>query len=75
MHMLKQPYISRHFEKVKTTAFNLNFGFGIPKQYKIEAPYIAPPIPYRISGTFPFNGLCVKEIYKLSKLRIKGETI
>jgi hypothetical protein len=73
--MLKQRYIFRHFEKVKTTAINLNFGFEILKQYKTEAPYIAPPIPYRISWTFPFNGLCVKEIYKLRKLRIKEETI
>ncbi len=75
MHMLKKRFIFRHFEKVKTTAINLNFGFEITKQYKIEAPYISPPIPNRIYGTFPFNGLCVKEIYKLRKLRIKGETI
>jgi hypothetical protein len=42
--MLKQRYISRHFEKVKTTAINLSFDpFEIPKKYTIEAPYLAPP--------------------------------
>jgi hypothetical protein len=43
MYMLKKRYIFRHFEKVKTTAINLNFGFEITKQYKTEAPYLAPP--------------------------------
>ncbi len=71
----KTVYFKTFWES-KNTSIILSFeSFEIPKQYKTEATYIGPPIPYRISGIFPFNGLCVKEVYKLRKLRIKGETI